>query len=61
MIGPRRELLDHTGDWARAREVSDSGCVLVRPDHHVGLARRGVRETIRPPNCAARMKTLLAK
>jgi 2,4-dichlorophenol 6-monooxygenase len=36
VIGPRRALLDHTGDWARAREVSDAGCVLVRPDHHVG-------------------------
>jgi 2,4-dichlorophenol 6-monooxygenase len=35
LIGPRRALLDHTGDWARAREVSDAGCVLVRPDHHV--------------------------
>jgi 2,4-dichlorophenol 6-monooxygenase len=35
VIGPRRAWLDHTGDWARAREVSDAGCVLVRPDQHV--------------------------
>jgi 2,4-dichlorophenol 6-monooxygenase len=35
VIGPRQTFLDHTGDWARAREVRDSGCVLVRPDHHV--------------------------
>lgn len=35
LIGPRREIIDHTGDWFRAREVKDSGCVLVRPDHHV--------------------------
>jgi 2,4-dichlorophenol 6-monooxygenase len=35
VIGPRRTWLDHTGDWARAREVSDAGCVLVRPDQHV--------------------------
>ncbi|MFL4470402.1 FAD-dependent oxidoreductase [Tateyamaria armeniaca] len=35
VIGPRQDLVDHTGDWARAREVSDAGCVLVRPDHHV--------------------------
>jgi 2,4-dichlorophenol 6-monooxygenase len=34
-IGPRRDYEDHTGDWARAREISDSGCLLVRPDHHV--------------------------
>ncbi len=35
VIGPRRTLIDHTGDWARAREVGESGCVLVRPDQHV--------------------------
>ena len=35
LIGPRRQIVDHTGDWARAREITDSGCVLVRPDHHV--------------------------
>ena len=35
VIGPRREIVDHHGDWARAREVAESGCVLVRPDQHV--------------------------
>jgi 2,4-dichlorophenol 6-monooxygenase len=35
MIGPRRDYEDYVGDWARAREVRDSGCVLVRPDQHV--------------------------
>ncbi|MEC9342556.1 MAG: FAD-dependent monooxygenase [Pseudomonadota bacterium] len=35
VIGPRQQWQDYTGDWARAREVSDSGIVLVRPDHHV--------------------------
>ncbi|GAB2184283.1 FAD-dependent oxidoreductase [Roseibium sp. LAB1] len=35
VIGPRRKFVDHTGDWARAREVSDKGCILVRPDQHV--------------------------
>ncbi|MDX5393847.1 MAG: FAD-dependent monooxygenase [Caulobacteraceae bacterium] len=34
-IGPRCDYEDHLGDWARAREVADAGCVLVRPDHHV--------------------------
>ncbi len=33
-IGPRQQWQDFTGDWARAREVRDSGVVLVRPDHH---------------------------
>ena len=35
VIGPRRPFMDHAGDWATAREVDESGCVLVRPDHHV--------------------------
>ncbi|MEJ8472786.1 FAD-dependent oxidoreductase [Roseibium algae] len=35
IIGPRQAYIDHTGDWARANEISDSGCVLVRPDHHI--------------------------
>jgi 2,4-dichlorophenol 6-monooxygenase len=37
VIGPRRDFEDHTGDWANAREISDSGCVLVRPDQHVAF------------------------
>lgn len=39
VIGPRNQTVDHTGDWARAREISDSGCLLVRPDHHVAWRR----------------------
>ena len=35
VIGPRRPYVDHSGDWARVSEVTDSGCILVRPDHHV--------------------------
>jgi len=35
LIGPRRKIVDHSGDWARAREIGDSGCLLVRPDQHV--------------------------
>lgn len=35
LIGPRRDIEDLTGDWARACEISDSGCILVRPDQHV--------------------------
>jgi 2,4-dichlorophenol 6-monooxygenase len=37
VIGPRRDFEDHIGDWARAREIGDSGCLLVRPDHHVAF------------------------
>ncbi len=35
-IGPGCEVADTFGDWAMASEVSDSGCVLVRPDGYVG-------------------------
>lgn len=35
VIGPRRNYIDHEGSWALAREISDGGCVLVRPDHHI--------------------------
>ncbi len=35
VIGPRQRHVDHVGDWAGLREVSDTGCILVRPDHHV--------------------------
>ncbi|MBO1012455.1 FAD-dependent monooxygenase [Achromobacter sp. SD115] len=34
-IGAGCEVLDIYGDWARLREVSESGCLLVRPDRHV--------------------------
>lgn len=36
VIGPGREVLDLYDDWVRLREVTESGCVLVRPDAHVG-------------------------
>ena len=35
LIGPRQNFADHGGDWARACEIADDGCLLVRPDHHV--------------------------
>ncbi len=46
LIGPRRKITDHTGDWARASEISDSGCLLIRPDHHV--AWRAAEMTANP-------------
>lgn len=42
VIGPRQNFVDHTGDWARAREVGDAGCVLTRPDQHVCWRHDGV-------------------
>jgi 2,4-dichlorophenol 6-monooxygenase len=35
VIGPGREYIDLYEDWARAREVAEDGCVVVRPDAHV--------------------------
>lgn len=42
VIGPRQQWQDHYGDWARAREVGDSGMILVRPDHHVAWRSEGM-------------------
>jgi 2,4-dichlorophenol 6-monooxygenase len=42
VIGPRREWQDQAGDWADAREVRDSGIVLVRPDQHVCWRRETI-------------------
>ncbi|GAA0577795.1 2,4-dichlorophenol 6-monooxygenase [Kribbella sandramycini] len=36
VIGPGHELEDLYGDWARVREIADDGCLLVRPDAHIG-------------------------
>ncbi|SDX06877.1 FAD-dependent oxidoreductase [Roseicitreum antarcticum] len=35
VIGPRQTYVDLSGEWARLSEIRDSGCLLVRPDHHV--------------------------
>ncbi|MGR3469257.1 MAG: FAD-dependent oxidoreductase [Shimia sp.] len=42
IIGPRQPYVDHTGDWARAREVGDAGCILTRPDQHVAWRHDGL-------------------
>lgn len=44
VIGPRRAIIDHHGDWARAREVNEAGCVLVRPDQHVAWRAEDMAE-----------------
>ena len=31
-------------DWARAREVGEDGCVLVRPDMHVAWRANGMAD-----------------
>ena len=44
VIGPRQEYVDHTGSWALAREVTDSGCILTRPDQHVCWRSRTIAD-----------------
>ena len=39
-IGPRADYEDHVGDWHKVRDITDSGCVLVRPDQHVAWRSR---------------------
>ncbi|MDJ0376864.1 FAD-dependent monooxygenase [Cryobacterium sp. PH31-L1] len=36
IIGPGQPVTDLYFDWARLREVSEDGAVLVRPDKHIG-------------------------
>lgn len=35
VIGPGRDLTDLYGEWAELREISERGCLLVRPDAHI--------------------------
>ncbi len=44
VIGPGRDHIDLYEDWARAREVGEDGCVLVRPDAHVVWRSTGLVE-----------------
>ena len=42
VIGPGRDAVDVFGAWAEAREVGESGCILVRPDQHVAFRMNAV-------------------
>ena len=60
VIGPRQPHVDHVGDWARASEISDTGCLLIRPDQHVGW--RAADMTSDPQGELRRvLKTILAR
>lgn len=39
VIGPGRAYNDFTGDWARASEIEEAGCLLVRPDQFIAFRR----------------------
>ena len=57
VIGPRQAIADHSGDWARACDISDAGCLLVRPDHHVAWRSPGL--TADPAADLARVLTAI--
>ncbi|MCW0215991.1 MAG: FAD-dependent monooxygenase [Pseudonocardia sp.] len=60
VIGPGRDLIDVYEDWARAREVEESGCVLVRPDGHVAW-RSGALAADPVAELTAVLTTVLAR
>lgn len=60
IIGPRQSYVDHIGDWARGREISDTGCLLVRPDQHVAWRAHEMAEDARG-ELSRVLSTLLGK
>jgi len=58
-IGPRQHWQDLSGDWMRAREIRDGGCLLVRPDQHVGW-RSNAASSDATADLRAAMKQILA-
>jgi 2,4-dichlorophenol 6-monooxygenase len=54
VIGPRKPVQDHLGDWSRIRETRDSGAILVRPDQHVAW-----RHDSLPADPAAELRRVL--
>jgi 2,4-dichlorophenol 6-monooxygenase len=72
VVGPGREVLDIYDDWAALSEVSERGCVLVRPDIHVAwrshdlvrdptAALTGVLDAILAPESAEDTRQLVAQ
>jgi 2,4-dichlorophenol 6-monooxygenase len=55
-IGPGRDAHDIYDDWARLREIDESGCVLVRPDAHVAYRSQRVAE-----DCSAELSRAMAQ
>jgi 2,4-dichlorophenol 6-monooxygenase len=42
VIGPGQDVDDLYGEWNKLREIEDSGCILVRPDHHVAYRTQSI-------------------
>jgi hypothetical protein len=59
-IGFRQEYEDRYLDWAKLRDVAESGAVLVRPDYFVAWRSQQWQEDS-PATLMAVMKTLLSR
>lgn len=55
VIGPGNEITDLYYDWAKLREVQESGAILVRPDKHIAW-----RVDVLPGNPEVELKSALA-
>jgi len=53
---PGGVVLDLYDDWARLREVTESGCVLVRPDAHIGW-----RQVVASHDCTTELAHLMKR
>lgn len=56
VIGPGREVTDLYYDWARLREIEESGALLVRPDKHIGWRAR-----VLPADPAGELRAALSR
>jgi 2,4-dichlorophenol 6-monooxygenase len=53
-VGPGGEVADLYGQWAELSEISETGCLLVRPDQHIAWRRRAL-----PDDPAAALRAAL--
>jgi len=59
-IGPGCDAEDPFGEWAKAREIADDGCLLVRPDTYIGFRAHSASPTA-GADLAAALNSILGK
>jgi 2,4-dichlorophenol 6-monooxygenase len=60
VVGPHRDYEDFTGDWARASEIEEAGCLLVRPDQFIAFRHFGAAQDAKARLSAA-LETVLGR
>lgn len=60
IVGPQAEAADVLGRWADLRETTETGALLVRPDHHVGW-RSAVGSPTPATDLDAALRRILAR